>query len=419
MVFTHVGMRSRWLLTGLLVLLVSLMGACGSAAAANGPSLAVASASLIVAGSGETLYSDNPNAERAIASTTKIMTALVTLQQVSNLNTRFTQMNWTAANGDSQIGLTPGERMSVHDLLLALLIPSADDAAMDLAYNVGGHSIARFVTMMNQQAASLGLTHTHYTTPSGLDTPGNYSTSADLVKLANYVMAHYPFFRHAVAMSSATLSTGDHTRHVTTTNGLLGEVSWIDGIKTGHTADAGYVLVAQGHRDGMTLIDSVLGTSSEDARDANALALLNWGYANFQNVTAVRQGAVVVRAPVDGSSHRVAVLAANSFSWVVARGSKLTVVSYLRGKKLSGPLAKGATVGTADVESGGKVVGTVPLVLAVAVAKPSSLSGLGQVILGLFSLLLLVGAGLAILAIRGRTNKRPEPARRSRRFEHR
>lgn len=144
------------------------------------PQLGVTAADLMVANTGQQLYGVDPNAEHAIASTTKLMTALITLQHVHNLNTLFTQMNWRPSPADSQIGLIPGEQMTVHDLLLALLIPSADDAAIDLAYNVGGGSVTNFVAMMNAEAKRLGLTHTHYTTPSGLDTPGNYSSAADL-----------------------------------------------------------------------------------------------------------------------------------------------------------------------------------------------------------------------------------------------
>src|SRR6201999_4620723 len=103
----------------------------------------------------------------------KLMTALVVLEHVHKLSTVFTQNDYTAASVDSQIGLEPGERMSVHDLLLAMMLPSADDAAEDLAYNVGHGSVARFVAMMNARARELHLTHTHYTTPIGLDTPGN------------------------------------------------------------------------------------------------------------------------------------------------------------------------------------------------------------------------------------------------------
>src|ERR1700733_2654470 len=189
----------------LAVLLMALVACAAAAAAAQRdsaptaqpPPLDVTGASLMVAG-GQQLWSYDGNRELAIASTTKMMTALVVLQHVKNLNTVFTQTDWDPAAADSQIGLIPGERMSVHDLLVALLLPSADDAAEDLAYNVGGGSVARFVAMMNADARELGLRHTHYSTPIGLDTPGNYSSASDLVKLATYELEHNRFFARIV-----------------------------------------------------------------------------------------------------------------------------------------------------------------------------------------------------------------------------
>jgi len=139
---------------------------------------------LIDAGSGRELYADNAADQLPIASTTKLMTALVTLEHEPRLSRILTQNDYYPAAGYSQIGLVPEERMSVHDLMLALLLPSADDAAEDLAYNIGGGSLPKFVAMMNARARQLGLLHTHYSTPIGLDTPGNYSSASDLVKLA-------------------------------------------------------------------------------------------------------------------------------------------------------------------------------------------------------------------------------------------
>ena len=152
--------------------------------------------------------------------------------------------------------------------------------------------------MMNVRARELGLHHTHYTTPIGLDTPGNYSSPADLVKLAAYDLTESPYFARIVALRSAVLQSGDHIRYVVNRNDLVGKVSWIDGVKTGHTADAGYVLVASGHRDGMTLVSAVLGTASEAARDANTMALLDYGFDDFHMVTPVSRGAVLARPGV-------------------------------------------------------------------------------------------------------------------------
>jgi D-alanyl-D-alanine carboxypeptidase (penicillin-binding protein 5/6) len=350
-----------------------VLAAAGRARASAPPQLSVRSAILVEQSTGRPLFGVDPEHEMAIASTTKLMTALVTLEHVG-LGKVFSAPSYYAPPTYSQIGLSPGERMSVHDLLLALLLPSADDAAEDLAYNVGHHSVGRFVAMMNVRARQLGLTHTHYSTPIGLDTPGNYSTAADLVKLARYELRAEPFFAHAVGLPRAVLRTGNHVRVITNRNDLVGRVPWIHGVKTGHTLDAGYVLVASGRRNGMTLLSAVLGTSSEPARDANTLSLLDYGFANFRLVTPLRQGQVLARPPVqDRSGEHAEVIAARGFSAVVRRGKTVRVRVQVP-SQLAGPLSAHAVVGSAVVLEDGRPVARIPLEVARAVPAVSSLT---------------------------------------------
>ena len=296
--------------------------------------------------------------------------------------------------------------MSVHDLLVALLLPSADDAAMDLAYNVGGHSVARFVAMMNAQARALHLTHTHYTTPSGLDTPGNYSTPADLVTLADYVLQSSPFVRHTVALPSATLETGRYVRQVTNTNDLVGRVRWITGVKTGHTNDAGYVLVSSGTRDGMTLIGSVLGTDSEEARDDNALALLDYGFDEFHWVSPIQVGQVLARPTVSWSSSRAVVIAGDGFQQVVPRSDRVSIKVHVPAQ-LSGPMRRGARVGSASVVVGRRAVARIPLELGRALPAVSLADRAGQILRRPTTLILLALALAAALAATGLWRRRP------------
>jgi serine-type D-Ala-D-Ala carboxypeptidase (penicillin-binding protein 5/6) len=347
----------------------ALRPASAGAAAPRPPALTVSAAGLLDADTGQLLYGVNPQRQVAIASTTKLMTALITLQHAP-LGAVFTEPNWYPAAADSQIGLVPGERMTVHDLLLALLLPSADDAAEDLATGVGQGSVARFVGMMNAEARTLGLTHTHFTTPIGLDTPGNYSTAADLLKLARFDLATRPFFRRAVALPRAVLHSGNRTRVIINRNDLVGRVPWIDGVKTGHTNQAGYVLVASAHRNGMNLISVVLGTPSISERDSTTLALLGYGFSAFHPVTPVRAGQVVAHLPVrDQSKLRAVVVAASGFSSVFARATPVGTRVVLP-RRLAGPLPKGHRVGTLLVRSGGRTVARVALVLGRALPKP-------------------------------------------------
>jgi D-alanyl-D-alanine carboxypeptidase (penicillin-binding protein 5/6) len=392
-----------------LGVLCALACLAGPALGAAPRGLSARSAILIEQSTGRVLYGVSPNEQLPIASTTKLMTALLTLEH-ERLSTVFAQNDYSAAAVDSQIGLVPGERMTVHDLMLALLLPSADDAAEDLAYHVGHGSVAYFVGMMNARAHELGLTHTHYATPSGLDTPGNYSSASDLVKLANFLLEHQPFFAHAVSLRSAVLHSGNHVRHVVNTDTLLG-VPWVHGVKTGHTLDAGYVLIGSGHRGGMTLISAVLGTLSAGARDANTLALLDYGFAQFHIVTPVRAWNVLARLTVRyRPGVRAAAIAARTFRRVLPRSVRVSTRVELP-RQLTGPIARHAVIGTVLVVAGGRTVARMPLLLAQTLRAVSPLTIAGQFVTRPLTLLLIAAALSVALAIAVRVRHRAHTGR--------
>jgi serine-type D-Ala-D-Ala carboxypeptidase (penicillin-binding protein 5/6) len=387
---------------------IALVLAASPAASATvpPPRLSVRAAILIEQSTGHELYGRDANRELPIASTTKLMTALVTLEHVHHLSTVYTNADYHAAAVDSQIGLEPGERMSVHDLLLALMLPSADDAAEDLAYNVGHGSVARFIGMMNAQARRLGLTHTHYSTPIGLDTPGNYSSAADLVKLASYDLEHSRYFARIVALPHAVLHSGNYPRSVVNRNDLVAEYRWINGVKTGHTSDAGYVLVASGHRDGMTLISAVLGTTSEASRDANTLALLDYGFANFRLAHLVKPGQTLAAPPVhEQPGKHAALVAASGVTDVIARTAHVRIRADAP-HELSGPMPQGARLGSATVFVDGRPVATVPLVLAQAVPAVGSLTLAARFITKPLMLVVIAGLGFAAALAFARRRRR-------------
>jgi D-alanyl-D-alanine carboxypeptidase (penicillin-binding protein 5/6) len=378
-----------------------------AAAATPGPVLPVTADALYAPQTGQLLYGDNVDRELPIASTTKLMTALVTLQHVHRLSTIFTQNNWYPAAADSQLGLVPGERMSVHDLLLAMMLPSDDDAAEDLAYNVGHGSVARFVGMMNAEAEKLGLTNTHYSTPIGLDTPGNYSTAGDLVKLAEYDLTHSKYFARIVALKSAVIRAGNTMETITNRNDLVAEYPWIDGVKTGHTSGAGYVLVAAAHRDGMPLISAVLGTDSESERDASTLALLNYGFASFALRTPVRADQLIVRPGVRNEpGMHVGVIAERGYQRILPRSDRLSL-RVQAPHQLNGPLPAQAVVGTVSVINDGRVVDRIPLLLAHRVPAVSSLTLAARFVTRPVTLLVIFAvAGGGALFWRGTRRKR-------------
>jgi len=363
------------------------------------PSLSVRAAALVAPATGQLLYGANADTQLPIASTTKLMTALVTLQHAS-MSQVFTYPGLPLSAADSQIGLAAGERMSVYDLFVAMLVPSADDAAYDLAFNVGHGSVGSFVAMMNSEAAQLGLTHTHYSTPIGLDTPGNYSSASDLVKLASYLLKQYPLFARVVALPSAVLHSGSHVRVVVSRNDLVGH-DGIFGVKTGYTLGAGYVLVASARHGNLTLLSAVLGTFSMAARDQNTLALLGWGYSSFRLAKLITAGAVLARPAVaDQPGTHAVVIATTSLSHVIATGARIKIDLALR-HPLAGPIARGVIVGNATVFADGKRIGTVPLALQKAIPTLSPLTRVARFVtrastLVLLALLLCVAAVLVV-----------------------
>jgi D-alanyl-D-alanine carboxypeptidase (penicillin-binding protein 5/6) len=293
----------------------------------------------------------------------------------------------------------------VDDLLEALLLESANDAAVTIAVGVSG-SRAGFVSDMNTRAAELGLEDTSFANPIGLDDPQNRSTARDLARLSVRLM-RYRRFRRIVDKPRATLESGSRRRVVGNRNRLIGRHGFVDGIKTGHTLSAGYVLVgAATGKGGARVVSVVLGEPSESARDADTLALLRYGLGQFRRVTPVRAGRVVARVDVKHRDDRVALVPSRSLRTTARKGERVRRRVSAPGE-LDGPLAKGERVGTIAVLRGGRVVGRVPLVTAEKVPGAGPLrvvaSTLGTPLTVLLVLALLGGAALALLRLRAKT----------------
>ncbi len=235
-----------------------------------------ADADDVVSNTDTVLYSHDSSERRAIASTTKMMTAYVAITHASTGRV-LTVQPYTPAPEETVAGLRVGQRLSVHDLLKAMLLPSGGDAAHTLAVDLGG-STERFVGWMNAAARRLGMRHTHYATPVGLDTPGNYSTAADLARLA-VVLMRDSTIASVVGVHSARLTDG---QVVVNHNDLIGRYPFVIGVKTGHTLDASYCLVSAARRGDALLIGVVLGDPSEATRDSDTLALLRYGLTHYR-----------------------------------------------------------------------------------------------------------------------------------------
>lgn len=197
------------------------------------PAIQASAAAVVDGETGQLIWGKNPHESLPPASMTKMMTALVTLQNASDLNDVVTSgVDASQMAGDSVMGLHPEERLSLHDLLYGLLVPSGDDAALVIARSVGG-SDAGFVAMMNQESTRLGLTDTHFVNPHGLDASGHLSSPYDMIVIARAAMS-YPLFRQIVATRHIVIQ-GRWTYDLTNTNYFLGRRAGVIGVKTGTT----------------------------------------------------------------------------------------------------------------------------------------------------------------------------------------
>jgi serine-type D-Ala-D-Ala carboxypeptidase (penicillin-binding protein 5/6) len=386
------------------VLLVPACWAAPAPAAERPPVVPNAQAAIVVdARDGDVMFAKRARQRRPIASTTKLMTALLTLEATRPRQV-FTAADYDAAPVESQIGLRSGERMTVHDLLEALLLESANDAAVTLAQGIAGSREA-FVARMNERAAELGLDDTSYANPVGFDDPLNYSTAGDLSALAVKLLRR-PRFARIVDMPAAELRSGARPREVDNRNTLIGAHPFVSGVKTGHTTQAGYVLVgaAEG-AGGAAVVSVVLGEPDEAARDADTLRLLRWGLARFARVRVIDERRTLARAAVSYRDERAALVPARSAILTLRDGERVRR-RVNAPDELDGPLPAGARVGSVTVLVDGRRVRRVALVTAGEVPGAGKLrvltSKIGVPLTVLLVLAILLGAVLVAMRSRVR-----------------
>jgi D-alanyl-D-alanine carboxypeptidase (penicillin-binding protein 5/6) len=393
-----------------LLLAILLIGPTTSAAASSAPKLDAKAWILIDPRDDSVLASKSPDKRLPIASTTKLMTAYLALKNLKPNQMIKAPSYHPSASAEIELGLRPGERMRVRDLLYGLLLPSASDAAETLAVGVAG-SVPAFVDRMNQAARQLGLTDTSYGNPIGLDDPDNYSSAHDLVTLASILLRNKLFAR-IVDTPAATLHSGDHPRTVTSRDTLLNSVPWINGVKTGHTLGAGFVLVGSGTQDSTTLISAVLDTPSEAARDADTLKLLEYGFSLYHPVQPVHQGEQLADPKLDYRSDHLSLVAKQALPINVRQGQRVTT-RVTAPDEISGAVEEGQVLGHVSVSVDGKPAAGSPLVAAHAVGAATTLDKVISVaqnpfvLLGIGAIVILVGV---LLIRRGRGPKEPETA---------
>lgn len=338
-----IGMQKSLIRTAACLLAAVLLTQCVFAA----PETSAQSAILTDADTGDILYEHNAYEPSLIASTTKIMTALLALENCA-LQREFVIPPEAVGVEGSSLYLKEGERLTVEALLYGMMLHSGNDAAVALAICCGG-SVERFVAMMNEKAESLGLTQTSFANPNGLDSAENYSTAADLAKLTAYALQNDDFVR-IVSKKSITIGGRSLTNH----NRLLWQAEGILGVKTGYTRAAGRILVSAAERKGRRLI-AVTIRDGDDWRDHTAL--FDFGFSRYEMQTAIHAGeAVGAVGLMTGGAARL--VAAEAFSFAGA-DALCVEIRYPKAAFCAGET--GSEAGWADVYLGQRRVGTIRL----------------------------------------------------------
>ena len=231
--------------------------------------------------SGRILYEKNGNKQTPMASTTKIMTAIVVLEN-ANLTDVVTISSKAAGIGGSRLGLKKNDKITVNDLLYGLMLRSGNDAAIALAIHVGG-SVEGFAEMMNNKAKELGLVNSHFVVPHGLDNDGHYTTAYELAKIADYAL-NIDKFKEIVSTRNTTIYINGYAKAINNTNQLLGSVSGVYGVKTGFTNGAGRCLVTACKRDDLDVITLIIGANTTKQRTSDTIKLIQYAYNNFEIV---------------------------------------------------------------------------------------------------------------------------------------
>ena len=327
-----------------------------TAAASGSLALNCRAAVLIEPESGRVLYEKSPNEKMPIASITKLMTLLLTFEAIHGgkltLDTLVPVSEHAYHMGGSQIWLEPGEQFTLDEMLRAICVSSANDAAVAVAELVGGSEPA-FVEQMNARAAELGMTNTAFRNACGLDTEGHLSTARDVAVLSCYILNTCPELLHYTGIWTDSLRNGQ--TQLVNTNKLLKRYSGITGLKTGTTSGAGVCISASAVRDGLILIAVILGSPSSADRFNAATTLLDYGFANYAAVPLPELPDRPLELAVKGSAEQSVPLDYSALPKTVLmeKGAAAELRTELTlPETLEAPVEQGQTVGKASVYAG-------------------------------------------------------------------
>lgn len=334
----------------------------GVAYAAPPPILKAKSALLVDAETGQVLYELRADERRPMASTTKMMTAILLIER-GNLDDLVVATENALRVRYANLNMAPGETIPLRDMLYAILLRSSNDGAVAAAEYLSGTE-EQFVALMNEKARELGLTETHFANPHGLDHPNHYSTARDLAALARYCIQN-PLFNEIVRTRKVRIlrSVNQEDVVIAARARSLRDIPGADGIKSGYTANAGRCFVGSVTRDGWRLISVVLGSTDAD-KDTHAL--IEWAYKQYTRVNLAEAGRTVGTVNVNQAKPNVVpIVASESLRIIVPRRWEGGIQPVLHLNRAKPPLKRGQPVGELAAVVNGKVVAKVPVVAAV------------------------------------------------------
>lgn len=375
----------------LLALLVSITGnSFVLAAEPKAPAQldTTAQSAVLMDGNGTVLYEKDPHKPLPPASVTKIMTLLLAVEAVEQGRIKLTDDVYTSENswrqGGSQIWLEPGEKMTVREMLTAIAVVSANDAAVALMEHIYGSEQAA-VDAMNKKAENLNLKNTHYANVNGLPAANHFMSAYDVALIAKEAVKH-PLYMELCAIKEYWLRDGKNW--LVNTNKLLWWYKGADGLKTGWTEEAKYCFVGTAKRDGLRLISVVFATPEPRSHLRESMKLLDWGYANYAALPIVDKNAVVERLKINkGAEKEIQLVAAEDLVLLIGKGQNKNIQKkVISDPSVNAPITEGEKYGELIVTRDGKELGKVDLIAEKSIPKAGFFQIFQTMISNLFSI---------------------------------
>ncbi len=317
---------------------------------------------------GEVIFENNSYEKRQVASIVKLMTILLTIEEIEKGNIKLTDKLTTSENaasmGGSQVFIDPYIEYTVEDMLKGVIVASANDASVALAEHIGG-SEDLFVVRMNRRAKELGLLNTLYANSTGLGAPEEYSSALDTAKLLREVIRHPIYHKYSTIWMDELLHPSGRKTEVVNTNKLVRYFKGCDSGKTGFTDEAGYCLTASAERGNLRFIAVSLGAKDSKTRFANVTTLLNYAFSNFENKLIVNKDEKIADVEIKmGKEKTTQLFASENFFALKKKGEESThEVTVEIPNFIKAPFKKGDMVGKAIVSKDGKVIVEIPIIV--------------------------------------------------------